>query len=138
MAGHEQHPDKLFVPLDADIRELIQPPFGVLEFMLDETIYESPFFAAGYQDEVGEHKMILHWFNTTVRLFRNKPWATHLDVQIEDRRVGVTVEQDLADDMLELHYPYRELPFIDSASLDWLAERALGETIDLDDELRDL
>lgn len=139
MSGHEQHPDKLFVPLDDELKDLLEPPFGVLEFMLGDTIYESPFYHARYMGDDGEPQdMLLHYFNTTVRLFRGKPWATHLDVRFEDRKVGVTVEEELADAMLELHYPYLEQPFIDSASLNWLAERALGETVDLDEELRDL
>lgn len=128
MSGHEQYPDKLFVPLDFEV----EPPFGVLEFMTEETIYESPFFIARYGNG---QEMTLHWFNTCVRLFRNNTWATHLDVQLEDRKVGVTVDEDFADLLLEYHYPSHESPFIDPASIAWLGERALDG---LDDELRDL
>ena len=49
MSTHEQHPDTLFVPLDEELRDTIQPPFGVLEFALGDTIFESPFFKAGYR-----------------------------------------------------------------------------------------
>ena len=78
--------------------------------------------------EDGEVKtLLIHYFDATVRLFRNKPWASHLDVDLGDRVTGVSVEQELIDDLLELHYPYTEMPYIDTATLTWLADRAMTD-----------
>lgn len=127
MPGHEQYPDKLFVPLDAELKEQLEAPFGIMEFMTGDTIYECPFLGVRYLGKDGEPvEMYLHWFNTCLRLFRNNPWASHADVIIDDRKVGVVLDEDTIDAMLELHYPYHECPFIDDASVKWLAERAMS------------
>ena len=136
--AHEQHPDKLFLPLDDELRDSIESPFGVLEYMTGDTIYESPFYVARYVEGGEEQDMMLHWFNTTVRLFRNKPWATHIDVRDDGQVRGVMAEDELVEAMLELHYPKHESPFLDPATVKWLADRAIDGGGDLDDELRDL
>ena len=132
---HEQYPDKLFVPLDDEIRELIKDPFGILEFMTDDSVYESPFFRARFIDNGEMKTMDLHWFNTTVRLFAGKPWATHLDLYDEDGKSGIAVSEEIADYLLDLGYPYLEMPYIDSNSMEWLAAIAMK---DIDTELGEL
>lgn len=122
---HEQYPDKLFVPLDEEIRELVKEPFGILEFMIDDTIYESPFFRARFFENGEQQTIDLHYFNTTVRLFRGKPWATHLDLYDEDGKSGIAVSEEIADYLLDLGYACLEMPYIDSNSMEWLAAIAM-------------
>lgn len=136
MASHEDYPDKVFVPLDAELLDQLEAPFGIMEFMTEDTIYECPFLGTRYLRDGEPVDMYLHWFNTTIRLFRGKPWASHADVQIDDdRKVGVVLDEDTIGAMLELHYPYHESPFIDPASVKWLAERAMAGFDDEVDEL---
>lgn len=126
MSAQESEPEqKLRVSLPFEV----EAPFGVLDYETDDAIYESPFFTARYStDEEGVHTIFLHWFNTTLRVFRDDPTATHLDYRNEQGTLqGILVDSETIEQMEAYSWPRHELPLLaaDPASMKWLAARAM-------------
>jgi len=115
------------------LRFEVEAPFGVLDFETEDAIYESPFYAARYSaDGANEGTILIHWFNSTLRIFKDSPMSTHLDYRNDDGRLqGIGIDDDLIEQMLEYDWPRHEIPLLagDPASMNWLAARAI-ENID--------
>lgn len=123
MAGEAGSPELLRVPLWFEVPE----PFGVLDFATEDAIYETPYMGVLYHQEgVEPEKIMLHWFNSTVRKFTQSPESNHLDYRTPEGRLqGVRMPLDILVQMEEIHYPVHELPILamDYASMEWLASR---------------
>ena len=83
--------------------------------------------------EAGE--MILHYFNTKIRTFRDEQF-NHVEWRDEnDTLKGIRVGQDLMDLLFENDFPYQFDPIVDEATREWFIQ---SEVRLLDKELDEL
>lgn len=85
--------------------------------------------------ETTEGDMVLHWFNTRIRTFRDIG-LNHIEWRddTDDRLKGIRVTQELMDILFEHEFPYQFDPVVDDATKEWfiqseakLLEAELGE-----------
>lgn len=110
--------------------EEVQPPFFCEQIEYDGRELWVPYLAVSY----GESQLVLHHFNTTVRLFENDS-ANHVEVRDGKVLKGLRMAQDMMDLMIEYDYSFRWDRFVDEHTLNWLVE---VEASHIDEELDEL
>lgn len=85
--------------------------------------------------ETTEGDMVLHWFNTRIRTFRDKG-LNHIEWRDDENVLkGIRVTQQLMDILFEHEFPYQFDPVVDDATREWFIQ---SEAKLLDSELNEL
>ena len=104
--------------------------FEVAEWTVGDEVYETPAYMA--TNKVDGSPILMHWFNSQLRVFRNAPWANHLDLSVGADTVGVMLEPELFEAFRRNRFPELNWPIIDPPSIKYLG--SIG-CISLDDEI---
>lgn len=89
----------------------------------------------GFSFESTEGEIVLHWFNTRIRTFKDEQF-NHVEWRDDDGALrGLRMGQHVIDMLFEHEFPYQFDPVIDEATMDWFVA---AETKDLQKELDEL
>lgn len=87
------------------------------------------------QISINEGEMILNWFNTKIRTFRDTQFD-HVEHRGEDDQLkGLRVTREFIDLLFEHEFPYTFDPIVDEATFEWFVK---SQAATLDAELGEL
>ena len=85
--------------------------------------------------EVESGELVLNWFNTRIRVFKDAQY-NHVEHRGDDDQLkGLRVSQGFMDMLFEKEYPYQFDPVVDESTFNWFVT---SEMKNLDDELGEL
>lgn len=95
---------------------------------------QEPVEIPGISIQTSEGEMILHWFNSRIRTFKD-PQYDHIEYRKDEEAnlKAFKVSEDLMNMMLEMDYPYTFEPVTDDATYEWfinLNMRMLEEALE--------
>ena len=69
-----------------------------------------------------EGEMILHWFNTRLRTFKDEQY-NHIEYRDDEGQLkGIRPTQELMDVLFEHDFPYQYDPVVDDSTKEWLVQ----------------
>ena len=101
--------------------EDIQEPFESREIEVDGRLMHVPFLRV----RSGEEQIVLHPFNTLVRLFEFPDNIDHLEVRIDGNSQGIPMDEETVQQFVEYNFPYWWDLHVTKATIDWLAYIAM-------------
>ena len=94
-----------------------------------------PHEVIGFSIDTTEGEMILHWFNTRLRTFKDDQF-NHVEWRDDDNVLkGLRVSQAFMDTLFEHEFPYQFDPVVDDGTKEWFIQ---SEVRILDQELEEL
>lgn len=84
--------------------------------------YERTFETPGISLPTEEGELILHYFNSRLRTFKDSQYD-HIEYYTEDGRTqGIRVAQYIMDIMFENEYPMQFDPVVDEVTFEWFVK----------------